>query len=174
MKDRIEILRMGITDAEVDVIVNAANKSLLGGGGVDGVIHRAAGTGLLEECRLLDGCETGNVKITGAHQLPHRHIIHAVGPVWRGGSNGEAQALNSCYTKSLELACAHGCNSIAFPAISTGAYSYPKEEAAKIAVESICAYQERNEMPERVVLCCIDKQSLALHERALNKRNAEL
>src|SRR5690348_412293 len=147
---RLDVLVADITTLDVDAIVNAANTSLLGGGGVDGAIHRAAGPELLAECRTLNGAKTGEAKITKGYRLKARHVIHAVGPVWYGGSRGEAQALASAYRSSLELALQHGLNSIAFPAISTGAYGYPIEQATPIAI----AEARRCEDRLRIIFCC--------------------
>jgi len=164
---RLSVVRADITTLAVDAIVNAANASLLGGGGVDGAIHRAAGPQLLAECRLLGGCATGAAKITGAYGLPARHVIHTVGPVWHGGSKGEPELLASCYRRSLELALEHDCSSIAFPAISTGIYGYPKLEAADVAVRTIVSFIAESDRPERIVFCCFDAYAADLHRRAI-------
>jgi len=160
----IEALQADITKLTVDAIVNAANSSLLGGGGVDGAIHRAAGPELLEECRLLNGCATGDAKITKAHRLPARYVIHAVGPVWHGGKSSEAELLASCYRRSLEIAKEHHLASIAFPAISTGIYGYPKREAAMIAVNTVVDETGAPASIRKVIFCCFDRESLSIYQ----------
>lgn len=160
----IEVVQGDITRLDVDAIVNAANSSLLGGGGVDGAIHRAAGPQLLEYCRGLGGCPTGEARITPGFGLPARWLIHTVGPVWHGGGHGEAQALESCYRNSFVLALENAVRSIAFPAISTGVYGYPKDQAAQIAVGVMKEFEPRF---ERIVACCFSAGDAALYEAAL-------
>jgi len=159
MSERLEIVQADITRLTVDAIVNAANSSLLGGGGVDGAIHRAAGPGLLEECRKLGGCRTGEAKLTKGYNLPARFVIHTVGPIWGGGGRGEEELLASCYRSSLTLAQQHGLKTIAFPAISTGAYGFPIERAARIAVQEVRRFLRHDATLEKVILVCYDRQA---------------
>lgn len=163
---RLEIAQGDLTRLDVDAIVNAANESLLGGGGVDGAIHRAAGPGLLEECRALGGARTGEVKLTRGHGLPARFVLHAVGPVWRGGAAGEPALLARCYRGALELAAGRGLATVAFPAISTGAYGYPAAEAARVAVAEVRDALARLPGLRRVTLCCLGDAALRAHLEA--------
>ena len=161
---RLEVIEGDITRLDVDAIVNAANESLLGGGGVDGAIHRAAGPELIAECRMLHGCKTGEAKITKGYRLKARHVIHAVGPVWHGGKSNEPELLARCYRNSLALAAQHGLKSIAFPAISTGIYGYPKEPATEIAVREV----REHATIDRVIFCCFDNATAELYRRAIS------
>lgn len=168
MDDRIKLIQGDITKQEVDAIVNAANSSLLGGGGVDGAIHRAAGPELLVECRTLGGCATGDAKITGGYELPARHVIHTVGPVWRGGTNSEDELLASCYRRSLELAVENGLRSLAFPAISTGAYGFPRERAARIAVREVRDFLGSSDAIDEVRFVSFDRPTYETYESLLD------
>lgn len=163
--ERVEIVQGDITQLDVDAIVNAANTSLLGGGGVDGAIHRAAGPELLVECETLGGARTGEAKITKGYRLPARHVIHAAGPVWSGGKRREPELLANCYRQSLELASRNQLRSIAFPSISTGAYRYPIEQAAEVAQVTVREWLAANELPERVVFCCFSEADRDVYAR---------
>jgi O-acetyl-ADP-ribose deacetylase len=159
LADRIEVIQGDITKLDVDAIVNAANTSLLGGGGVDGAIHRAAGPELVQECRTLHGCKVGQAKVTGGYRLPARWVIHTVGPVWQGGGEGEDELLASCYRESLKIACDKQLHTVAIPAISTGVYRFPVHRAARIAAREAAAFLAANPLPERVMLVCFGADS---------------
>lgn len=165
----LRAIQADITTLAVDAIVNAANESLLGGGGVDGAIHRAAGPALLAECRTLGGCPAGQARITRGHRLPAGHVIHTVGPVWRGGDRGEPALLANCYRNSMRLAAEHGIRSIAFPAISCGVYGYPLAEAVQVAVREICAAMSDPRAPQDVTFACFGDDLLRLYREALSR-----
>lgn len=169
LDNRIELVPGDLTTLAVDAIVNAANHSLLGGGGVDGAIHRAAGPELLEACRALHGCATGEARITPGFRLPAQWVIHTVGPVWQGGGQGEADLLARCYRNSLDLARQHGLRSIAFPGISTGVYGYPLEAATRIAVREINAFLRESSLPERVLLVCFSEPACTAYRAVLEE-----
>lgn len=163
----IELVMGDLTQMDVDAIVNAANETLLGGGGVDGAIHRAAGPQLLEECRTIGGCPTGEARITKGYNLKARYVIHTVGPVWRGGQHGETQLLRSAYLSSLKLAQQYGLKSIAFPNISTGVYHFPKQSAAQIAIRAVREFTAQNLLPERIVFVCFDEENYSIYNKLL-------
>ena len=165
----IEIVLGDITKLEVDAIVNAANTSLLGGGGVDGAIHRAAGRELIDECRMLGGCKTGDAKLTKGYNLPASYIIHTVGPIWNGGNNAEAELLASCYRRSIQIATENKIDSLAFPCISTGIYRFPKKQAAKIAVQT-CKQRQHDSCP-KIIFCCFGREDYQIYQEILETDN---
>ncbi len=167
--DRLSVIQQDITTLKVEAIVNAANSSLLGGGGVDGAIHRAAGPDLLTDCRDLNGCETGDAKSTFGYNLPAYYVIHTVGPVWKGGDQGEADLLASCYRRSLEVAVENDCPHVAFPAISTGVYRFPVDAAARIAVKAVIEFLANSDKIAQVIFCCFDEDSKSRHEQAISE-----
>ncbi|MDI9401526.1 MAG: O-acetyl-ADP-ribose deacetylase [Verrucomicrobiota bacterium] len=171
---KIQVIEGDITQCRVDAIVNAANRSLLGGGGVDGAIHRAAGPELLNECSGLGGCETGEARITKGYRLAARHVIHTVGPVWSGGARGEAELLRRCYLNSMKLAEQAGCGSIAFPAISTGVYRYPLEEAARVALKALVEYFKESNSDMEVFLVCFDSTSAEVYRKEIKENYPHL
>jgi O-acetyl-ADP-ribose deacetylase (regulator of RNase III) len=173
MKNRIEVVRGDITKQHVDVIVNAANSTLLGGGGVDGAIHRAAGPRLLEECRKLGGCATGEAKLTGAYELPAKYVVHTVGPVWRGGEHGEAGFLASCYRNALKLARGRRCSSLAFPAISCGVYGYPLDQAAGVSLAAVRDDLSRHDEPALVRWVLFDPAAYGTWLQAISEHGAQ-
>ncbi|MGI6361449.1 MAG: O-acetyl-ADP-ribose deacetylase [Bacillota bacterium] len=169
MNKRLEIILGDITKQKTDAIVNAANTSLRGGGGVDGAIHRAAGPQLLEECKKLNGCAAGEAKITHGYRLPARYVIHTPGPIWRGGKQQEAELLANCYRNCLRLAVEHDCQSISFPSISTGVYRFPLEQAAAIAMTVITKFLSENQQMQKVFMVCFDEKTTAAYQKALEE-----
>lgn len=165
---KIEIYKGDITALKVDAIVNAANSTLLGGGGVDGAIHHAAGPKLLDECKSLNGCNTGEAKITKGYNLPAKFVIHTVGPVWNGGQHNEDQLLSNCYRNSLKLALDQQCSSIAFPAISTGVYRFPLQRATNIAINVVTSFLQENKRVKKIIFCCFDEKTYQTYKNLLN------